>query len=121
MKKLVFRKFRRILLKPILNECFQFIYLQNIFFKLFDSILFVFNFLKKKFTLSKEFITKFQFGNKNYFYLFLQKMNEFLQFCLQKYYNLFSFKKSDLYKLLKKYITLFAEEFLIKKLIFGTI
>ena len=59
---------------------------------------------KKLFTLivSKEFITKFQFGNKNYFYLLLQKMNEFLQFYLQKYFNLFSFKKSDLYKLFKK-------------------
>ena len=48
-------------------------------------------------------------------------MNDFLQFYLQKYFNLFSFKKSDLYKLLKNYITLFAKEFLIKKLIFGTI
>ena len=49
--------------------------------------------------VSKEFITNFQFGNKNYFYLLLQKkkkMNEFLQFYLQKYFNLFSFKKSDL-------------------------
>ena len=62
-------------------------------------------FKKKLFTLiaSKEFITKFQFGHKNYFYLLLQKkMNEFLQFYLQKYFNLFSFKKSDLYKLFKK-------------------
>ena len=68
-------------------------------------------FKKKLFTLivSKEFITKFQFGNKNYFYLLLQKMNEFLQFYLQNYFNLFSFKKSDLYKLLKKNITLFSK------------
>ena len=36
------------------------------------------------------------------FYLLLQKMNEFLQFYLQKNFNLFSFKKSDLYKLFKK-------------------
>ena len=52
--------------------------------------------------VSKAFITKFQFEHKNYFYLFLQKMNEFLKFYLQKYFNLFSFKKSDLYKLFKK-------------------
>ena len=50
--------------------------------------------------MSKEFITKFQFGNKIIFTFFLQKINEFLQFYLQKYFNLFSFKKSDLYKLL---------------------
>ena len=31
------------------------------------------------------------------------------------YFDLFSFKKSNLYKLLKKNITLFAKEFLIKK------
>ena len=43
-------------------------------------------------------------------------MNEFLQFYLQKYFGSFSFKKSDLYKLLKqKNITLFAKEFLIKR------
>ena len=35
------------------------------------------------------------------FFLLLQKMNEFLQFYSKKYFNLFSFKKSDLYKLLK--------------------
>ena len=70
---------------------------------------------KKSFTLiiSKEFITKFQFDNKNYFYLLLSENNEFLQFYLQKYFNLFSFKKSDLYKLLKN-LTLFSKEFLIK-------
>ena len=33
----------------------------------------------------------------------------------KKYFDLFSFKKSDLYKLLKKNMTLFAKEFLIKK------
>ena len=37
----------------------------------------------------------------------------FYNFIYKKYFNLFSFKKSDLYKLLKK-ITLFAEEFLSK-------
>ena len=38
---------------------------------------FVFNFSKKLFTLivSKEFITKFQFGYKNYFYLLLLEKN----------------------------------------------
>ena len=53
-------------------------------------------FSKKLFTLivSKEFITKFQFGYKNYFYLLLlEKKNEFLQFYLQKYLDSFSFKK----------------------------
>ena len=43
--------------------------------------------------ISKEFITKFQFGYKNDFYLLLLENNEFLQFYLQKYFNLFSFKK----------------------------
>ena len=48
-------------------------------------------------------------------------MNEFLQFYLKKYFDLFSFKKSNLYKLLIYiyiyiyiYITLFAKEFLNK-------
>ena len=61
LKTLVFWKFQRILLKTILNERFQFIYLQNIFFKWFDSISFVFNFQEMLFTLIvlKEFITKF--------------------------------------------------------------
>ena len=69
-----------ILLKTILNEWFQFIYLQNIFFKWFDSISFVFNFQKKKLfalIVSKEFITKFQFDNKKLFYLLLKK-NEWI-------------------------------------------
>ena len=49
-------------------------------------------FSKKLFTLivSKEFITKFQFGHKNYFYLLLLENNEFLQFYLQKYFDSFS-------------------------------
>ena len=44
---------------------------------------------KKSFTLiiSKEFITKFQFDSKNYFYLLLLENNEFLQFYLQKYFD----------------------------------
>ena len=33
---------------------------------------------------------------------FARKKKEFLQFYLQNYFNLFSFKKSDLYKLFKK-------------------
>ena len=65
----------------------------------------LYSILKKKlFTLivSKEFITKFQFGQKKLFLLVLKKKNEFLQFYLQKYFNLISFKESDLYKLFKK-------------------
>ena len=64
---------------------------QFIFFKWFDFISFVFNYKKKKlftFIVSKELITKFQFGYKNYFYLLLLENNEFLQFYLQKYFNL---------------------------------
>ena len=55
-------------------------------------------FKKKLFTLIvlKTFITKFQFGYKNYFYLLLLENNEFLQFYLQKYFDSFLFKKSDL-------------------------
>ena len=41
-------------------------------------------------------------------------MNEFLQFYFKKYFDLFSFKKNDFYKLLKKYMTLFEKEFVIK-------
>ena len=47
-------------------------------------------FLKKRLFIlivSKEFITKFQFGNKNYFTCFYKKINEFLQFYLQKYFD----------------------------------
>ena len=69
------------------------------------SISFVFNFQKKLFTLivSKELITKFQFGYKNYFYLLLLENNEFLQFYLQKYLDSFLLKKRrrDFYKLFK--------------------
>ena len=42
-------------------------------------------------------------------------MNEFVKFYLQKYFDLFSFKKNDFYKLLKKNMTLFEKEFVIKK------
>ena len=64
---------------------------------LFNSILFVFNFQKDLFTLivSKEFITKFQFWHKKYFYLLSLENNKFLQFYLQKYFDSFSFKKSE--------------------------
>ena len=64
------------------------------------SISFIFNF---QFTLivSKEFITKFQFGHKNYFHLLLLENNELLQFYLQKYFDSFSFKKNDFYKWFK--------------------
>ena len=65
----------------------------NLFiYKIFSSSNLI-QFLKKLFTLivSKEFITKFQFGYKNYFYLLLlEKKNEFLQFYFKKkYFNLF--------------------------------
>ena len=73
---------------------------ESIYFLNFSYI----QFSKKLFTLivSKEFITKFQFGHKNYFYLLLLENNEFLQFYLQKYLDSISFKKkSDFYKLLK--------------------
>ena len=58
---------------------------------------------------SKKFIRKFQFGYKNCLYLFLLKTNEFLKFYFLKKFDLFSFKKSDLYKLLKN-MTLFAKK-----------
>ena len=72
----------------------------NLFiYKIFTSSDLI-QFSKKLFTLivSKEFITKFQFGHKKYFYLLLLENNEFLQFYLQKYFDSFSFKKNDLYK-----------------------
>ena len=50
-----------------------------------------------------------------YFYLLLLENNEFFQFYLQKYLDLFSFKKIDLYKIILKNIVLFAKYFLIKK------
>ena len=76
-----------ILLKTILNEWFQFIYLQKRV-NLFSQF--------HLYSIFKNIITKFQFGHKKYFYLLLLENNEFLQFYLQKYFNLFSFKKSDL-------------------------
>ena len=66
----------------------------NLFIYKKESIYFLnfiyIQFSKKLFTLivSKEFITKFQFDNKNYFYLLLLENNEFLQFYLQKYFDL---------------------------------
>ena len=73
-------------------------------------------FSRKLFTLilPKEFITKFQFGYKNYFYLVLLENNYFLQFYLQKYFDSSSFKKV-IYTNYGKKKTLFAKEFLIKK------
>ena len=88
----------------ILNEWFQFTYLQYIFFKWFDSISFVFNFRKKYYLhllYQKNLLQNFNLGTKIIFTC-LKKKNEFLQFYLQKYFNLISFKKSDLYKLFKK-------------------
>ena len=62
---------------------------ESIYFLNFSYI----QFSKKLFTfiVSKEFITKFQFGHKNYFYLLLLENNEFLQFYLQKYLDSISF------------------------------
>ena len=73
------------------------------------------------FTKKKKLTYFLNFKKKNYLHLLYQnnllqnfnlgtkiillaftKMNKFLQFYLQKYFNLFSFKKSDLYKLFKK-------------------
>ena len=103
LRESVFKKFQRIFFKKqfSINDFNLFIYKKKlIYFLNFICI----QFSKKIFTLIvfKEFITKFQLGQKNYFYLLLLKINEFLQFYLQKYFNLFSFKKSDLYKLFKQ-------------------
>ena len=49
----------------------------------------------------KNLLQNFNLGTKIIFTC-LKKKNEFLQFYLQKYFNLISFKKSDLYKLFKK-------------------
>ena len=61
-------------------------------------ISFIFNFSKKVIYNIKRIYYK-SIWQQKLFYLLLQKMNEFLQFYLQKYFNLFSFKKNDLYKL----------------------
>ena len=60
----------------------------------------------------KNLLQKFNLATKIIFTCFFLEMNEFLQFYLQNYFNLFSFKKSDLYKLFNIYIyiTLFAKE-----------
>ena len=62
----------------------------NLFIYKKESIYFLnficIQFSKKLFTLivSKEFITKFQFYHKNYFYSLLLKMNEFYDFIYKK-------------------------------------
>ena len=81
----------------------------------FELMISIYLFTKKKeliFSISKKKIIyiycikiiyyKISICAQKLFYLLLQKMNEFLQFYLQKNFNLFSFKKSDLYKLFKK-------------------
>ena len=50
----------------------------------------------------KNLLQKFNLATKIIFTCFFLEMNEFLQFYLQNYFNLLSFKKSDLYKLFKK-------------------
>ena len=104
-KKLVFWKIQMILLKTILNKWFQFTYLQNIFFKWFDSISFVFNFQKKLFTLtvSKEFITKFQFGNKIIFTCFYKKWMNFYNFIYKSIFIYFHLRKVIHTNYLNKY------------------
>ena len=66
-----------------------------------SSISFVFNF-QFHLLYQKNLLLNFNLGTKMIFTCFYYKKNEFLQFYLQKYFNLFSFKKSDLYKLFKK-------------------
>ena len=80
---------------------------------IFELMISIYLFTKKnQFIFLISLVFNFQ---KNYFYLLLLEKNEFLQFYLWKYFNLFSFKKSDLYKLLNIYITLLAKKFLIKR------
>ena len=50
----------------------------------------------------KNLLQNFNLTTKIIFTCFYKKMNEFLQFYLHEYFNLFSFKKSDLYKLFIK-------------------
>ena len=59
------------------------------------SISFVFNFQRSYLHL----LYQKNLLYKKYFYLLLLEKNEFLQFYLQKYFILFLFKKSNLYKL----------------------
>ena len=61
----------------ILNEWFQFTYLQYIFFKWFDSISFVFNFRKKYYLhllYQKNLLQNFNLGTKIIF-TYLKKIN----------------------------------------------
>ena len=83
----------------------------NLFiYKIFSSsdlIQFYLYFIFKKSYLQllyqKNLLQNFNLATKIIFTCFYKKkMNEFLQFYLQKYFKLFSFKKNDLYKLLKK-------------------
>ena len=54
------------------------------------------------FTYQKNLLQNFNCAIKIIFtYFYKKKKNEFLQFYLQKYFNLFSFKIIDLYKLFK--------------------
>ena len=61
----------------------------------FDTISFIFNFQKKIiYTYCiKRIYYKISIWQQKLFYLLLQKMNKFLQFYLQKYFNLFSLRK----------------------------
>ena len=64
---------------------------ESIYFRNFICI----QFSKILFTLivSKKFITKFQFGHKNYFYLLLLENNDFLQFYLHNIPIFFHLRK----------------------------
>ena len=64
---------------------------ESIYFRNFICI----QFSKILFTLivSKKFITKFQFGHKNYFYLLLLENNDFLQFYLHNISICFHLRK----------------------------
>ena len=73
-----------ILLKTILNEWFQFIYLQKRV-NLFSQF--------HLYSIFKNIITKFQFGHKNYFYLLLLENNDFLQFYLHNISICFHLRK----------------------------
>ena len=83
LKKISFQEISNVLLKTILNEWFQFIYLQNVFFKWFDSIPFVFN-LKKKYYLhllyQKNLSQNFNLATKIIFTCFYHKWMNFYDF-----------------------------------------
>ena len=73
-----------ILLKTILNEWFQFIYLQKRV-NLFSQF--------HLYSIFENIITKFQFGHKKYFYLLLLENNDFLQFYLHNISICFHLRK----------------------------